>query len=48
MYRYTVALCNGKEVEVDANSEMQALQSAHRRHGCGVLWAERKMHLGEF
>lgn len=48
MYRYVVALSNGKEVEEDANSEMQALERAHRKHNCGVLWAERKMNLGEF
>lgn len=48
MYRYIVALANGKEVEEDANTEMDALRRAHRRHGCGVLWAERKMNLGEF
>lgn len=48
MYRYVVALANEKEVEVDADSEMQALKKAHRKHNCGVLWAERKPHLGDF
>jgi hypothetical protein len=48
MYRYVVALANEKHVEVDANSEEQALRIAHRKHGMGVLWAERKMDLGIF
>ena len=48
MYRYIVALANGKEVEQDANDEMDALRRAHRKFHVGTLWAERKMNLGEF
>ena len=48
MYRYIVALSNGKEVIEDANTEMQALERAHRKHKVGVLWAERLPNLGEF